>query len=152
MTPLKSSEFSVKVGFILSHYSLRNACLSHSVLCCICILTLLISTVPVIKSFCRHFPAEQDHRPPSQWTLIRFGVYLTTIRSTVLAKSENPWSNHLTLSWTFKSEQHGFRSLGMILSSKQTNKQTNKHAHIFMAIHLYLLLWIHHSHCFDWNS
>ena len=135
MTPLKSSEFSVKVGFILSHYSLRNACLSHSVLCCICILTLLISTVPVIKSFCRHFPAEQDHRPPSQWTLICFGVYLTTIRSTVLAKSENPWSNHLTLSWTFKSEQPAFRSLGMILSSKkQTNQQINMHTYSWQYI------------------
>ena len=133
MTPLKSSEFSVKVGFILSHYSPRNACLSHSVLCCICILTLLISTVPVIKSFCRHCPAEQDHRPPSQWTLIRFGVYLTTIRSTVLAKSENPWSNHLTLSWAFKSEQPAFRSLGMILSQKK-KKQINMHTYSWQYI------------------
>lgn len=104
-TPLKPSEFSVKVGFILSHYSLRNACLSHSVLCCICILTLLVSTVTGIKFFYRHCPAEQDHRPPSQWTSICFGVYLTIIRSAVLAKSENPWSNHLTLLWAFKSEQ-----------------------------------------------
>ena len=135
--PLKPSEFSVKVGFILSYYSPRNACLSRSVICCICILTLLVSTVPVIKSFCRHCPAERDHRPPSQWTLIRFGVYLTIIRSAVLAKSENPWSNHLTLPWAFKSEQPAFRALGMILSPKKEEIKMHIYSWQYICIFYY---------------
>ena len=63
----KSSEISVKAGSVLPRDSLKNAYLSHIVICCISSLTLLVSAGPVMKSFCRQNPAEQDTDFPHSW-------------------------------------------------------------------------------------